>query len=806
MSLTHAKPIEVSGKAEGACRHCGGLVFRPESAFCCNGCETVYGLIHEHGLERYYDLAEAPGIIPSDAEDRYEFLEDEALSSELHDFDLGHTRGITLNIPAIHCAACVWLLEKMHTLHPGIGRSEVNFGRRQLRLQYKPTQLSLQELAGLLDRLGYAPVFSLQDGASDKKPDDGEMKRLLLRLGVAGFCFGNIMLFAFPFYLGLEPGSSPQAWSFTILSGILSLPVLLYSADVYWKKALADIRARQAGIDVPVTLGLLAMFVASIADIALGRGEGYFDSLGGLIFFLLCGRVFQRKTFSRMSFDRDYRSYFPLSVRCVRDGVERGVPLSSLKEGDRIQVRSGELIPADSRLDDAAAVMDYSFITGEATPVTCPAGERIYAGARVCGSMARLTVERPVSQSYLTSLWNQDPRSGARSRLRSLTDRISPVFTAVVLAIATVSGIVWLAINPTSAPFVFAAILIIACPCALALSAPFVYGQVIRSLGANGFYLRSADVVEQLAGIRAAWFDKTGTLTSGYIARFHPLAPSAENQVPLIAGVAAHSTHPLSRCIAGAVAPLETESWHEEAGQGIAALVGKSDILFGRREWLLSQNVAGIPDEETLEGQTCVVVAVDGACIGYYQVETRFRQDLNTMFERLRERLKTGLISGDRSEAEQTLDPLKAHLDEVHMEARPDDKADLVAGWQAAHGPVMMVGDGLNDAAALRKSDVGVVVSDDTAMFCPASDMIVEAQHLHQLPRVLTFARHAVRLTLICIGFSLAYNVVGVSIAVAGKLSPLLAAILMPLSSFTIMSLALIGTRVAARRLGLEAA
>jgi len=797
---TESAPLTGQTPSETAeCQHCGNPVPFGLADFCCSGCETVYTLLYRKGLDRYYALADTPGLTPQEDPTHYEFLEDPALNDRLHDFQIADRAGITLSIPSIHCAACVWLLENLYQIHDGIGLSEVNLNKRQVRIQYNNKTLTLPELARFLDGLGYPPVFTLID--TDQTNEPSQTRPLLIRLGVAGFCFGNIMLFTFPFYLGLTPAASPQAWSFSLLSLALSIPVLLYSADVYWKAAIRDLKARRLGIDVPITLGLIALLGASLADVFLYQKEGFFDSLAGLVFLLLCGRVFQQKTFERMVFDRDYRSYFPISATRIVNDAEESCALDALNPGDTIRVRHGELIPADGTLSATNTTIDYSFITGEAEPVDAHQGDTLHAGGRINGAPATLTLTRSVSQSYLTSLWNQN--ADGPDEQRSITDRLSPWFTATILVIATVAAAVWVSLNPAQAPFVFAAVLIVACPCALALSAPFVHGQALRLLGTHGIYLRNGNVLERLSAIRAILFDKTGTLTAGYDTDFVTPEPVDADSMNVIRNAASLSTHPLCRALVTAdLTTLEFDTWTETPSQGIHATYNTTSIRLGKTAWLNEHNITTPTLSHT--GST-IAVAINNHYVGTFVINPHFRTNLSTLLNTLRKGFSLALVSGDRQESAAQLEPYADHFSQIHMATPPHRKAELVEQQQNLGKPVMMIGDGLNDSAALRSSDVGVVVSDDTANFCPASDIIVKAESLPQLPALFTFAKRSSNLTRTCIALSLAYNVVGISIAVSGHLSPLVAAILMPLSSITIISTALLGTRFLARTVNLEA-
>ena len=396
------------------CFHCGEPCYDPsltkeDKAFCCRGCLFVHDLLAESGLGQFYDLNRHPGVrIRQQARrQQWAYLDDPALQQRLLDFTDGKVSRVTFQIPAIHCVACVWLLENLFRLHPGVGRSQVNFPRREAAITFAPEKIKLSELVGLLVSIGYEPVLTL--GELEKRQGDPARKRQWLQVGIAGFAFGNIMLLSLPLYLGLDSLSGPL---FRIIFGYLSLalaaPVVFYSASDYWRSARLSLRQRMLTLDVPIALGLAALYAQSAYEIVLGRGPGYLDSLAGLVFFLLCGRVFQQKTHERMAFDRDFKCFFPLSATRKTAAGEESISISNLQVGDRLLLRNGELIPADARLVSGPACIDYSFVTGEAEPVTKAAGDYLYAGGRQIGGVIEVETVKAVSQSHLTSLWNHE--------------------------------------------------------------------------------------------------------------------------------------------------------------------------------------------------------------------------------------------------------------------------------------------------------------------------------------------------------------------------------------------------------------
>ncbi|MGA0368116.1 MAG: heavy metal translocating P-type ATPase [Kiritimatiellia bacterium] len=659
------------------------------------------------------------------------------------------------------------------------------------------------EIANLLARLGYPPEFRLQQ--IQERRVDHTRRRELMQLGIAGFAFGNIMLLSFPGYLGLDLDDTP--WLPAVFGGIswvLSLPVLLFSAREYFRSAWLGLKHREMSIDVPIALGISALFLQSSLDILLGWGHGYLDSMAGLVFFLLLGKNFQRRTFDALSFDRDYTSYFPLAaLKILPDGSRQTLSLDQLVPGDRICIRNGEIVPADAVLIKGNALIDYSFVTGESKPEEHFTGETLYAGGRHHGGTIEVDVIKEVSHSYLTSLWNHESfRKDNELHFDQMTRQVSRVFTWVVVTVALLTGGFWLFKDSSEALRALSAVLIVACPCALALSAPFAFGTALRVYRPFGFYLKNGYVVEGMARVRHLAFDKTGTLTRGGLGSVRwqgkALDPELEGAVRGLAGA---STHPLSRAIAAHLQAEEIspENLNELAGKGMEGWQGNRHLRLGSAAWMRE---CGLTLPET-DGEVQTWLAVGEEIQGGFVFEDAPREGMAASMPALKNRYDLTVLTGDRAAGLKRLREWFPGCADARPELSPADKLAAIDQLRADGKPVMMLGDGLNDAGALRHSDVGVAVTEDIQAFSPACDAILDARHLHQLPRFLRFSRLTTRVVLISFTVSLLYNVVGISIAASGQLSPLIAAVLMPLSSVSVLLISVLGTRLAARIAGL---
>ena len=790
MSATHlTATLDASAPARTAiCLHCGddcgtSPVVTGRGAFCCAGCSAVHDLIESHGLAGFYACEVPAGISQrrrTAHQADYSVLDDTVAASRLIEWRRdGHTCA-QFSVPTMHCASCVWLLEQLWRVVPGVERSEVDMLHRRVQVEFDDQSTSLRHIAERLSALGYPPVVDAEHAVGDLPVS---RRALYLRIAVAGFAFGNVMLFSIPRYLNGAPLDPSFQRLFNTLNLVFALPVLLYSAAPYFESAWQAARARVMTLDVPVALGLAVLFSRSIADITSGKGEGFFDSFSGLVFFLLIGRLFQQKTFEQIAFDRTVRSFLPLSIRVQRGDATTLTPIDQVVVDDELLVRPQEVVPADAILLDRTGTLDYAFTTGESVPVNVAAGDPVAAGGRVLDRALRLRVVRPVSHSRLAALWNNPAFSHSRPYwLAEVSARFGWWFTLAALFLAF-AGAAWWWPDAAKAASVATAVLIIACPCALTLAAPITLGTAMGALGRAGCYLKHPAVILDLSRVNAVAFDKTGTLTvSGADAAAECEEMSIRDR-DLVSRLAAESVHPVSRALAGRGPITGTvANVREIAGLGVAAEIDGHQVALGSAAFIGRQ--IGRPLAARRHGTWA---AVDGALAGWIEIDDRRRPGIDATVRALSNHVDTVLLSGDQvGEASAWASLFGRRL---RFGMSPEDKLAEVHERQARGQRVLMVGDGLNDAGALHAADVGMAVSDDTACLVPSCDAVVRGDHVVDLPAILAYARRARGVIVLCFAISIVYNVLGLSLALAGRLTPLATAILMPISSLTVVGL-----------------
>ena len=455
----------------------------------------------------------------------------------------------------------------------------------------------------------------------------------------------------------------------------------------------------------------------------------------------------------------------------------------------QIIVRNQELIPADSQIVKGNGNIDYSFVTGESLPVRKNEGDTVYAGGRQVGSSVILEIVKNVEQSYLTQLWN-DEKSGEKydSRLKVLVDNVSQYFTIIILTIAITAGIYWMFYDKAIAIFAFTSVLIIACPCALALTVPFTFGSTMRQFGRVGFYLKKTDVIEQLYKTTAIVFDKTGTITHSKSMKIEFIGEDlSDEELLMVKSIVRHSTHPLSAALFQNLPGddyFEIDNFQEIPALGITGTINDQRINIGSRTFVTGKD----DDEQGLKTQ--VYIFIKDKVLGYFQLENKYRKGLKEVIYDLGSSCDLHLLTGDNEAERINLLPLFSSDNHLHFKQTPNDKLEYVKKLKEEGKTVLMIGDGLNDAGALNESNVGITIADDVYHFSPACDAILESDKFRFLNKYIRFTKTSMKVVKLSFLISFLYNVLGIYFAVQGLLTPVFAAILMPISSVSVVAFA----------------
>lgn len=781
--------------AKVVCYHCGNDcededIKEDDKHFCCSGCYMVYDILRDNNLCGYYDLNANAGLSlkAKNFKGKFDYLTEKAIENELIAYRDEHIAKVILSVPSIHCSSCVWLLENFPKILKGVFSARLNFVKKELSLDFDPSIVSLKEIVELMATLGYEPQINLENITKPKRIDQ-EARKLLLKIGVTGFCAGNIMMMSFPEYFSLDLTNKLDATYqkfFLYFNFLLALPVFFFGASDYLRGAYYSILENIKGnskilsVDIPIALGITALFLRSTYETFISQTSGYWDSMAGLVLFLLVGKWVQTVTFNYLSFDRSYKSYFPLAVK-VKNEATNYKNVNDLRKGDVFFVHHQELIPTDALLLEGSALIDYSFVTGESKPIKKLKGETIFAGGRQVAEQIELLVQKPVSTSYLTQLWNNESFMKEKEiPATELANAFSKYFTYLTIAIAIMVGVYWQFNNPQLLWPSVTAVLMVACPCALTLSLPFTMNTAMSIFGRNKFFVKNQGVIQQLSEIDTIVFDKTGTLTEvnhGEV-RFEGDLNIYEKN--LVYSVVSQSMHPLSKLVASYLSPsnaLEINYIFEVKGQGIEAVIEGVSVKIGKLDF--------IKETETKSQDTEVHILIGNEYKGFFTIEPKLRSNWKKLLIDLKKNFSVSLLSGDTNRAEEQLKPIFGN--EMRFGQTPQNKLDYIKELQKSGKNVMMIGDGLNDAGALREAKIGIALTEDVQAFSPSCDAILDAERFDKLGDYVGFSKTALNVVKLSFLLSIVYNFFGVGWAASGNLSPVLAAIFMPLSTLSVV-------------------
>lgn len=807
-----------SGTQTVECEHCGlpvPLALRIEDAdfqFCCGGCEIAYETIRGCGLEDYYalrDRARSDRKSARGAGDAYKSYDADAFQARYASTTEAGYRSIDFRLEGVHCAACVWLVERLPHVATGVVDSRLSLGSSRARIVWDPAQTSLSTIAQQLDRFGYAP-HPARDASAHAARSQGERSRLV-RMAIAGALAGNNMLIAVALYAGVFEGIDPaHARLFRWLSMAIGWLSLVWPGMTFFRGAWSALRARAANLDQPIALALAVGALAGTVNVVLDRGEVYFDSLSTLVFLLLVGRFLQARQ-QRWAEEAVglTLSMTPDSCHVVRDGILCEEPSESLENGDEVEVRPGELMPADGVVASGSSAMDQSLLTGESRPTAVTLGDPVYAGAQNVASTLRVIVGAVGETTRVGKILRLvEDGLAEKPPIVQFADRVAGWFVVVMSATALVNLSWWSATVGLSAGIESTvALLIVACPCALGLATPLTMAVAIGNGSRRGMLIKSAAVLERLAGVSPKapgqlFVDKTGTLTSGRLRVERWIGD--DRLLRWVAAAEADSPHPIGRALVEAFGPVDANDTSqlidrtEFHGRGVRARIPLGDLLIGSPGFADSEGVVidaaiadGIEQAES-HRHTVVFVAIDGRALGAVALSDELHPDSQEQIAWLcRAGWRTEILSGDAAGPVRQVAAGVGLADEAaHATISPEGKLQRVREATAVvdHPTVVMVGDGVNDAAALAAADVGVAVHGGAEASLAAADVYLLEPGIGKLAELIQLGRSTMHVTRRNLVISLSYNVVAVALAMGGAITPFVAALLMPLSSLTVLA------------------
>jgi P-type Cu2+ transporter len=776
-----------------ACAHCG---LPAAGEFCCSGCEVVHRAIAENGLEQFYALRQDGDAAPAQATlQSYSELDDPAFQKVHVKTTPDGASHAALYLADLRCTACVWLVEATPRCIAGVSEVRVDLGRSRADVTWNPATTSLATIARHLDRIGHpAHPYRGVDRDRQRRKED---RALLVKLGVAGAAVGNLMLLAIALYAGLFDGMShADITFFRYASMAVAVPALSFAATPMFRTALGALRAKRLHLDLPLSIGIIAGLGWGTANVVRGVGEIYFDSLAMLVFLLLVARWIVLRHQRRASTAAELLlALTPTRARRIAaDGTVTEVAIESIAAGDLVEVRAGETVPVDGVIERGASAIDAGLLTGESRPVDVEPGMAVHAGTVNVAAPLAIRALAVGEETRVGSLVQTiESLSSHKADIERLVDRIASRFVPVVTTASLLTFVAWSVFASAAAGAEHAmALLIVTCPCALALATPLAVTVALGRAARRGILIKGADALERLATPGTMFVDKTGTLTAGRleVSTWHGDVDAR----PLAAAVEAGSAHPIARAIAACASPAaHATEIREQLGRGIVGNVAGRRVIVGSPAWVRAQcskksDVDRWIDDTIRAAETPIAIAVDGAIVAVAGLADPIRPDARAAVSRLSELgWRVEILSGDDSRvAEAVGAKLGLPPERCTGDVSPEVKRAMVEA-EHADGPVAMVGDGVNDAAAIAAATCGIAVSGATEIAIEAADVVLRSPSIDAIAQTATGAVATLATIRRSLRFSLAYNITAGALAVAGVIHPLIAALLMPASSLTVL-------------------
>lgn len=813
-------PLSTNTNPSAICAHCSLPIpaARNASEFCCPGCEFVFHTLHEAGLENFYALRAAGGdqtFKPEKAgQNRFQHFNDPLF---LKDFLRPAPQGgaqIAFHLQGVHCAACVWLIERLPRVRSGVQSARLDFARSAVTVSFEPTQVLVSEIATALDAFGYYPTPLSEDELEHL--ERGADRSLLLRIGVAGLSAGNTMMLAFSLYQAMFTGIEPQydalhKWSCLLLT----VPAVVYSAWPFYRTAWASLKAGSLHLDLPISIGILIGFFTSTWNTIVGRGNVYFDSVSMLIFLLLLGRWGQQVAVKKAAAAMRYQpSFIPQHARKISGAAREEVYVKTLKVGDTIEVFPGEVVPADGAVAHGASSIDRAILTGESRPEPVERGAKVFAGTLNLSAPLQIEIEAVGEQSRVGRLLGAVRESlQSRSPLVELTNKISGYFVAIslLLAVMVFFGTIDLGVDTALQRVV--ALLVITCPCALGLAAPIALSVAVSRAAKCGIVVREPEALERLTKVRQIFFDKTGTLTSGRaqvrtwwlgaalnraeLKLSEPQSEEIKEVLSALRSLESGNEHPYAFAVFSQIAPEFAADFvrrESVSGSGVSGVdrAGRSWRL-GSLRWVaqgsseLSPRARQCLNEIREQGLSPLLLESDGRIMAILAVGDEIKPGAREVLDELRKGHQLFLLSGDEKEVAASIGRrLGFTAEEIFAEQSPEQKMNLIQQAEA-RVPTAMIGDGVNDAGALSVASVGIGVRGGIEACLTTARVFVASSDVRILGEVFRGAERTLSVIKLNLWISLVYNVLGVWGAMSGLVNPLVAAIFMPLSSLSVV-------------------
>ncbi len=803
-----------SHSATGGCFHCSlpiphdaqfhARLEDAERDFCCFGCQSVCSAIYEAGLQGYYQrtpdgvLLAPPPELPKDI--------------EIYDFDevqqefttcSGDIRDIHLLVEGIHCAACVWLIERGLNRVPGVQSADVNLAAKRLHLRWDNSRSKLSDLIRALAKIGYAAV------PYDPESAEGVIKKanraMLYRLFFAGFAMMNMLWISIALYSGADQDEFRQFFHWMGLA--LATPTLLYSGYPFYRGAIGGLRGGHLTMDMPIAIGLTVTYAYSLY-VTVSRsvvGEVFFDTVTNLIFVILIGRYLEGMfRHQAVSATKRLMELQPRVAIVMRDGQEQMTPIRGVKLGDHVLVKPGYKVPVDGIVLEGHSTVDEAMLSGESAPVSKSAGAQVFSGTVNSNGALLVEVRAQLQDTTLSKIIRLvEEAQSSKAPIQRLADSIVPWFVLVTIICATITFFIWNSQDFEIALMAATSVLIITCPCALGMATPMSIA-VASGLGArHGILVKNGLVLETLSKVTHFVFDKTGTLTEGKmsVAQVHVASGCDENEVLCYAAaVERYSEHSVAKAIVAETETrqlqhrdIEANGFCATAGLGVEANVGGLSVLMGSAEWLTRRGIAldavlhAKAHELETQAMSCVYMARDGKHVAIIALADQLRGDAFALVSELRAAgIGMTLLSGDRRPVAEAVARQLGGM-EVIAEVLPQDKDQVIQRLQKSGKVVAMVGDGINDAPALIRADVGIALGSGTDVSVESADIVLMYNELDKVRQATQLSRRTLLTIKQNIGLSFVYNAIMVPLAMMAKVSPLVAAISMPISSLIVI-------------------